>query len=87
MEKPDKYITFSLFFFLDRAVRRSVEIQRKPSYLVCWDDQRLRMSWDSCAPHHVNITQAVDPEGVQGRRDAVELISFKGLLTLPNRAV
>lgn len=45
------------------------------------------MCWVSCAPHHVNITQAVDPEGVQGRRDGVELISFKDLLTLSNRAV
>lgn len=40
------------------------------------------MVWESYAPHHVDITQAVDPEGVQVRRDNVQLIGFKGLLTL-----
>lgn len=33
-------------------------------------------------PHHVHITQAVDPEGVKGRGDGVQLIGFKGLFTL-----
>lgn len=37
---------------------------------------------ESYAPHHVDITQAVDPEGVQSGCDCMQLIRFKGLLTL-----
>lgn len=45
------------------------------------------MLCESHAPHHVDITQAVDPEGVQGRCDSMQLIGFKGLLTLHYCAV
>lgn len=37
--------------------------------------------------HQIDITQAVDPEGVQGRGDHVQLIGLKGLLTLHHCAV
>lgn len=37
--------------------------------------------------HQIDITQAVDPEGVQGRADHVQLIGLKGLLTLHHCAV
>lgn len=45
------------------------------------------MSCKSFATHHVDITQAVDPEGVQGRCDSMQLVGFKGLLTLHYGAV
>lgn len=41
----------------------------------------------SHAPHHIDITQVVDPEGVQGSRDNVQLIQLKCLLTSQYRAV
>ena len=39
------------------------------------------------APHQVDITQAVDPEGVLGRWDSVQLVGVKGLLTKCHCAV
>lgn len=45
------------------------------------------MLCESHAPHHVDVTQAVDPEGVQGRCDCMQLIGFKVLLTLHYCAV
>ena len=45
------------------------------------------MQCECYAPHQVDITQAVDPEGVQGRCDSVQLVGFEGLLTLCHCAV
>lgn len=37
--------------------------------------------------HHVDVTQIVDPEGVQSSSDSVQLVFFKGLLHLRHGAV
>lgn len=45
------------------------------------------MQCESSAPHHVDVTQAVDPEGVQRRCDRVQLVGLEGLLTLNHSTV
>lgn len=56
-----------------------------------WADKSPRKAYwwyhVKVSSHQIDITQAVDPEGVQGRGDHVQLIGLKGLLTLHHCAV
>ncbi len=49
--------------------------------------ERFFNASESFVPHHVDITQALDPEGAQGRCHSMQLVRFKGLLTLYHCAV